>query len=113
MFFRATAKLMRSKEWQLVPTDKDGGYALCTTELLTTVHHNIFRNGDYVYGTPSERTHSEYKSICKKWANHLDLPNLYGNLLTSLSIGAKTAILKLTCKTHKAELDFRNLHACP
>ena len=98
----------------MVPTDKDGGFAIISDCLIKEARHRILCNGDYSVGYVNHDTATRiHANLSKRWATALEAPGLASKLGSSIACKSTLSysILELTCKTHKSPVEFRNLHA--
>ena len=116
-FFKRVRALLSEHMLHLIPTDKDGGFAVISDHLVKTARAQILSNGDYNFGHINHRTAmctgGIYYNLCKEWASKLEAPGLAKKLMSSISCDKAVTFstLELTAKTHKNPISFRNLHA--
>jgi hypothetical protein len=113
-FFKRVRALLNDMALHMLPTDKDGGYALVPKHVVISARAKILSSGDYVVSPFNEKISSDiYKNVCRSWASALDYPGLSGKLCSSLNcdVAKFHSVLELNCKTHKEPVTFRNLHA--
>ena len=114
--FRVCKWLLNDQCLAMVETDKDGGYAFIPSALLRKATYHVLIGGDYSFETMSKQSmFFAYTRLSKRWASYYGFPGLASLLCRSLRCSKATihSILRLTCKTHKSPVSFRNLHCAP
>ena len=113
---RFAMSYLEKGSWTAVPTDKDGGYAICPKESLLQEMHHILATGNYV-PTPrlsdtSQELIQEYVAVCRDIAGTDN--GLYRALISDVQGDPDRFfhVLQVRVKTHKAQgnIKLRAIH---
>ena len=110
---------LRSREWRLLPNDKDGGYSLTSREDLCAETFRVLRKEWYSELDPlcvnMKSILIEYRKLANAIGELEEEPDLATSLKRSLDGGSIFTTLRLTCKSHKGvgRVGCRNLHTAP
>ena len=109
--------------FEAVAYDKDGGYSLVHTEVLTNIHLKLlgigqcFESGVTNWDQRCAKASMSYSGLCKRVEDLEREPDLARLLRKSLSSpGDKIEVQLVTsCNSHKppGEIKFRNIHSAP
>jgi hypothetical protein len=110
----ATCKdILNQRALHMIPTDKDGGFALVPHSLLRHATQKILQSGDYAFGQPQvQQLNMCYRNLAKSWSTFFEVPGLCKAICRSLGLkgAAHTTALTLNVKSHKSPVEFRNIH---
>jgi len=111
--------LQRLKTKQLVclQTDKDGGFGVLSAKRFVEENAKILNNGDYVQiyrdAIPWNQLQKQILCVARSAAKTLDDKSVFGYIMKPWNMVHNPigCMLKLTMKTHKPEIKFRNIHS--